>query len=40
MQFKSKTRLKSRILGLNFVSDLAQIGESNEHCLVQYFSSK
>ena len=32
--------LKSCILGLNFVSDLAQVGGSKVHCLVQYFSSK
>ena len=28
LQFKSKTRLKPCILGLNFVSDLAQVGVS------------
>ena len=39
-QFKSKTHLKSCILVLNFVSDLAQVGESDVHCLEEYFSSK
>ena len=34
MQFKSKTRLKSCILGLNFVSDLAQVRGSKVHCLL------
>ena len=38
--FKSKTRLKYCILGLNFVSDSAQVGESKVHCLMQYFSCK
>ena len=40
LQFKSKTRLKSCILGLNFVRDLAQVGGSKVPCLLQYFSSK
>ena len=40
LQFKSKTRLKSYILVLNFASDLAQVEGSKAHCLLQYFSSK
>ena len=39
-QFKSKTCLKSCILGLNFVSDLAQVGGSKVHCLLHYFSGE
>ena len=39
LQFKSKTYLKSCILGSNLVSDLGQVGRSKVHCLVQYFSS-
>ena len=31
LQFKSKTRLKSCSLVLNFVSDLAQVGGSTMH---------
>ena len=38
--FKSKTRLISCILGLNFVSDLAQVRGIKAHCLLQYFGSK
>ena len=37
---KSKTRLKFCNLGLKFVSDSAQVGESKVLCFVQYFSSK
>ena len=40
LQFKSKTRLKSCILVLNFVSDLAQAEESKVHCLLHYFNNK
>ena len=40
LQFKYKTRLKCCILGLNFLSDLAQVEESKAHCLMHYFSDK
>ena len=40
LQFKSKTRSKSCILGLNFVSDLAHVGGSKVHCLLRYSSRK
>ena len=40
LQFKTKTRLKSCTLGLNFVRDLAQVGGSKVDCLLLYFSSK
>ena len=40
LQFESKTRLKSCISGLNFVSDLAQVEKSKAHCLLQYFCGK
>ena len=40
LQFKSKTRLKSCIWGLDFVTDLAQVGESKVHCLLQHSISK
>ena len=34
-KIKSKSSLKSCILGSNFVGDLAQVSESEVHCLVQ-----
>ena len=40
LQFKSKTRLRSYILELNFVGSLAQVGESKARCLQQYLSGK
>ena len=40
LQFRYKTRLKSWILGLNFVSDLVQVEENKVQCLLHYFRSK
>ena len=40
LQYKSKTRLRSYILVLNFVRDLAQVRENKAHWLLQYFSCK
>ena len=36
LQVKSKNTFKICILGLNFVSDLAQVRGSTVHCLLQY----
>ena len=39
LQIKSKTRLKSWIWGLNFVSDMAQVGEAKYIASFNNFSS-